>query len=166
MSRNFVPSVIGGPPLLNQADPAATIDLEPQGTTVASPIGRGVILSLLSVTFEGENQMAVLGEGHKMVKRKLICRVALTRYGVEKFEAAVNDHLAKGWEPIAIEVDQKLFRVVCFALLGLPTHCTCQCSCCTGEGRHDADCACACDCCMAHSDQTVKEPDDAKEEGD
>lgn len=102
-------------------------------------------------------------EGKPMVNRKLIVRSVLTRRGVDKFEAAVNDHLARGWEPVAIEIDQKLFRIVCFALLARPTRCDCNCSCCTGEAAHDEDCKCACDCCMVHSNQVKKAP---KEEED
>jgi hypothetical protein len=103
-------------------------------------------------------------EGKPMLRRKAIIRTVLTRHGVRKFEEAVNDHLAKGWEPLSIEIDQKLFTIVCFAIFSLPTRCTCECSCCKGEGQHDEDCQCACDCCMMHSCQTTKEPDDAKED--
>jgi len=93
-----------------------------------------------------------------MVKRKLITRLAWTQKGVSKFESLINEHMLRGWEPVVIEIDKKGFRIICFALLAMPTQCDCECSCCTGEAQHDEDCKCACDCCLMHSNQCVKEP--------
>lgn len=91
-----------------------------------------------------------------MLTRKLITRVVWTRGGVEKWQAEVNAHFAKGWEPVAIEMDKMGFRISCFALLSMPTRCDCQCSCCTGQSQHGEDCDCACDCCVVHSNQAKK----------
>lgn len=101
-----------------------------------------------------------------MVKRKIIVRSVMTRYGVRKFEETINEHMAKGWEPISIELDQKLFRVVCFALLTIPVRCVCQCGCCTGEAQHTEGCECACDCCMMHSHLAARDPDESEKEED
>lgn len=93
-----------------------------------------------------------------MINRKLITRLAWTQRGVNEFEALINDHMSRGWEPVSIEIDRSGFRAMCFALLALPTHCECECGCCTGEVQHNEDCRCACDCCLIHSDQCIKEP--------
>ena len=82
-----------------------------------------------------------------MLTRKFISRIAWTRRGVEAFNKIVNDHFAKGWEPLAIEIDGKGLRFTCLALLSLPVQCDCDCACCTS---HDETCECACDCCMSH----------------
>lgn len=93
-----------------------------------------------------------------MVKKRMITRLAWTQKGVNEFEAIVNEHMSRGWEPITIEVSKEGFRIVCFALMAMPVHCDCDCACCTGQAQHDEDCKCACDCCLIHSDQCVKEP--------
>lgn len=154
MLRNLVPGVIGGPFLLNPADPVATRPRTPRYDRQGCNTQPAICAYWSCVMHKVSEQK----EGKPMIRRKLIVRSVLTRRGIEKFEEAVNDHLAKGWEPVAVEIDQKLFCTLCFAVLSFPTRCDCQCTCCTGEATHSEDCKCACDCCMIHSDQVKKAP--------
>lgn len=99
-----------------------------------------------------------------MVNRKLITCTAWTRHGVIKFTREINGYLAKGWELLSIEFDQKWYGTFCCSVLGMTSHCDCECDCCTGEAQHDEDCSCACDCCMIHSGHTKKAPKSLEED--
>jgi hypothetical protein len=93
-----------------------------------------------------------------MVNRKLITRVALTRFGVNRFTREINTLFKQGWEPVCVEIDNGWFRSTCFAMLVMPTRCDCECPCCIGTKSHDDDCECACDCCMIHSKHVQSVP--------
>lgn len=83
-------------------------------------------------------------------KHKFIMRMVWTRKGVEDFENAVEDLIAKGYEPRGIEINKSWFRMICMAILELPPDkCDCQCPCCIEI--HQGHCECECDCCKAHS---------------
>lgn len=49
--------------------------------------------------------------------QKLICKVALFKIGVERFEREVNTHLSTGWSLEEVSIVRKFLCFVCYAVV-------------------------------------------------
>ena len=53
--------------------------------------------------------------------RKLITQIALTRFGLKRFEAKINKALEEGYSISSFEISRGLFRTTCYAILSKGT---------------------------------------------
>lgn len=49
--------------------------------------------------------------------QKLVIKVALFRFGVNKFTKETNSYLANGWSLVSWNIEKKGFKIICSALL-------------------------------------------------
>jgi hypothetical protein len=48
---------------------------------------------------------------------KIITQIALFRFGVNRFEKKVNEHLADGWNLKELSIVKNWLRIICYAVL-------------------------------------------------